>query len=255
MQILFSPTKQMDFQSDLPSWSSRLSVTTPRFQDKAVQINSVLKKLGSPDLSRLMKMSDSLARQTADMIRSFDSHPGRPALFSYSGTSFKALAPWTLDQTGVEYASGRLSILSGMYGIVDPLDRISPYRLEMKTALSVEGKKNLTSLWRNCLTGYLNERLDRSEDKTVINLASGEYARVLLQKEMKGHMITFHFKEKSPSGYRTVGMHAKTARGLMLRRILSDKVDSAEDLKINPPSGYEYRKDLSDGENWVFVRG
>lgn len=255
MQILFSPTKQMNFKSEAAAVSKELQFSIPSFSDKARILNELLKEFSREDLGILMKMSDTLAGQTFETVRTFESHSGKPALFTYSGTSFQALDAPSLDQESLKFASEKLNILSGMYGLLRPLDLIAPYRLEMKTPLSLGDSKNLTAFWKPLITGKLSEKIRTHGDKTVINLASEEYSKTIDKKYLNCRILNFHFKDKSSSGYRTVGMYAKTARGKMVQRILSEKILNPDILKDTPTYDYEFRSDMSDGENWVFTRG
>lgn len=202
-----------------------------------------------------MKMSDALADQTYETVRAFEHHSGKPALFTYSGTSFQALDTSILDKESLSFASERLSILSGMYGLLCPMDLISPYRLEMKTNLPLDGAKNLTTFWKPLITENLSEKIRKHGDQTIINLASGEYSKTIDKINLNCQVINFHFKDKSSSGFRTVGMYAKTARGKMLQRILSEKILNPDVLKETPTYDYEFRNDMSDDDNWVFTRG
>jgi len=254
MQILFSPTKQMNFESGGLPVSADQPSTTPRFFDEARMLNNILKGFSSQELGTLMKMSEALSDQTYNAVRDFNGHSGKPALFTYSGTSFLALDAGTLDRESLVFAGNHLCILSGMYGLLSPMDLISPYRLEMKTALSIGDAKNLSAFWKPRITETLAENMKNHGDEVVINLASGEYSKTISQKSLNCRIITFHFKDKSASGYRTVGMYAKTARGEMLRRILSEKILNPDILMNTPTYNYEFRNDLSDGENWIFTR-
>lgn len=254
MQIIFSPTKQMKSDAVDPAAAADLQFSTPLFSSEARMLNQRLKMLSRRELTSLMKMSDALADQSSKLIREFDEYSGQPAVFSYSGTSFQALDAASLDKESLLFAVDHLCILSGMYGLLSPLDLISPYRLEMKTALPVDHEAHLTAFWKPRITEALAERISNTRDKVIINLASGEYSKTINKKSLDCRIINFHFKDKSASGYRTVGMYAKTARGKFLRRILCDKITNPEVLKKNPTFDYEYRSELSDDENWTFIR-
>lgn len=200
-------------------------------------------------------MSDALAEKTYETVRAFDDHSGKPALFTYSGTSFLALDALSLDKESLTFASEKLSILSGMYGLLCPMDLIAPYRLEMKTVLPLGGVKNLTAFWRPLITSRLSEQIRKHGDKRVINLASGEYSKTIDKKSLDCQLINIHFKDKSKTGYKTVGMYAKTARGKMLQRILREKILNPDVLRNSPTYDYEFRNDMSDEADWVFTRG
>ena len=192
MIILFSPTKQMDFESSLsPLLSEEARWTEPLFADRADRINSRLESLDTEGLRALMSVSPKLAEQTKKMIASFPSARKRPALAAYSGTAFKYLDTPSLDAGALRFARDHLRILSGMYGLLRPLDRIAPYRLEMKTPLVMEegrgGTASMTAYWRPVVSREL------AEEAPILNLASAEYSRVV---SFKDKMVDIQFKEE-----------------------------------------------------------
>ncbi len=228
---------------------------TPRFRKEALMIRDLLADQSPEELSSLMKMSSSLGEKTFRELNEFPVHPGKPALFTYSGTSFKHLDPATLSREALDFAASRLSILSGLYGILAPFDLIAPYRLEMKTPLSPEGSKSLSAFWKPRITDVLDRTLQVQGSGILLNLASSEYTAAVNFRNPRFRLVSIHFRDKSKGGsYRTVGMYAKEARGRMLRHILEERVCDPEVLKEESGCGYSYSSSLSDPGNWVFIR-
>lgn len=258
MTVLVSPTKQMDFRTPLsPPASAFLKKRTkdrPRFKREADSLIKLCQAYDETGLAGLMKISPAIAEDTAKSIRSFNKagNPARAALFTYSGTVFSTMNPYSLGKAELIWADEHLRILSGLYGLLKPMDEIQPYRLEMKTGLSLPEGKTLTSFWKDRIMDAL------PEGGIIINLASGEYSRALDRTKLKDRMVNFSFKEISihPGGEspRTVGMYAKTARGIMLKRILEEKTENPEKLCIGETGGYRYSPEYSKEKDWVFVR-
>lgn len=255
MIILVSPTKQMNFRPK--SGVSGRAFSRPRFSSEAAVLSGLLKQLSSSDLQKLMKISPSIALEAAENISRFGSGEAAsgPALYSYSGTVFKALKSESLSPESLDYAGEHLRILSGLYGLLKPMDLISPYRLEMKTALDVPGGGHLASFWRSRITSALiSEPVLISPDSVVVNLASNEYSRVIDRAVLGRRVINLYFKEQAGNSLKTVGMYAKTARGLMLRRILVERSREPEMLKEGETGGYCYNQSFSSTDDWVFTR-
>ena len=254
MTILLSPTKQMDFVSPIPFETENIGAP---FEKEALKLNLILKKFDRIGLATLMKISSDLADQTFERIRDFSSPLAhrRPAVLAYSGTVFLALDPGSFTVDQLEFAQRQLVILSGMYGVLRPLDHIAPYRLEMKTPLVLPEDERLNTFWKPRITEYLKSRLTTDGDESIIlNLSSGEYSRVLDQKAFRGRVLNIHFKEKQNGKLRTVGMYAKTARGLMARRIIAQKIINPEALQKGSTGGDRFTSSLSSSTDWVFVR-
>ncbi|RKX77626.1 MAG: hypothetical protein DRP60_06265 [Spirochaetes bacterium] len=247
MIILLSPTKKIDFT---PSFPKVYSIETPPFRKEYEELNHQLQGFSREKLASLMGTSQKLANLSYSYIQdSFSgTAPVKPALFTYSGTVFKALNPGSLGDGPLRFARKHVRILSGQYGILSPSSGISPYRLEMKTPLKLPGNKSLTSFWKPRISEYL------SDEPLILNMASGEYSAVVDKQRLNGDFITFHFKERKGGKLRTVGMYAKTARGLMLRRILGEMIIDLRILQQGETAGYRYDENLSTDSNWVFVR-
>ncbi len=247
MIILFSPTKQMDYVSPLPpAVQNKTEWTEPLFLDQAQSLNDTLGDLGRDELKKLMKTSPALTEQTEKMISSFSTASRRPAAAAYCGTSFQSLDISSLDESTLRFAQKHLRILSGLYGVLRPLDLIAPYRLEMKTPLILPGTSSLTAFWKPLI------RAELEGEEFVLNLASAEYIRAVSPPE--GRMVEIQFKEEQGGRLKTVGMYAKKARGLMLREILLGRCDDPVSLRSLTPGGYLYSEELSRPFCWVFVR-
>lgn len=254
MIIIFSPTKQM-FSNRVSAAVSGCPATRPLFHTDALLLNQILSAYSDADLARLMKMSDSLAVRTREMISNFDRSLQLQAIFAYSGTSFQALDAGTLSLGELEYAQSHLRILSGMYGYLKPHDLISPYRLEMKTLLPAGECRNLNLFWKEKLNSALQrEPALKQEDSVVVNLASDEYSGVIDPNMVNRKIITVSFKENTADGLKTVGMYAKRARGALLRRILQKNIADARDIRNLSAEDYEYRSEFSSKDHWVFLR-
>ncbi len=244
----------MDF-SPLPGDLNLPENGTPLFRREAMKIHDSLSRISPEELSRIMKISPALAEKTSGELQNFPDHPGKPALYSYSGTSFKHLDPLTLSREALEFAATRLSILSGLYGILSPFDLIAPYRLEMKTPPVLEGVKSLSSYWKPLITETLAEKQTASGSRVLLNLASGEYTAAVDFRKTGMKVLTVHFMDRGRNGsYRTVGMYAKQARGLLLRHILENCISNPEFLKEDSGTGYSYSDELSSDGKAVFIR-
>lgn len=261
MIVLLSPTKQMDFSNPIPAsleeFLSKRGGTEPPFLNEASEINKLLVKLDPEALAALMKTSEKLTEQTVGDIRRFasPSTPVRPAILAYSGTVFQSLDGGALTEDQLNFAQEHLLILSGLYGALHPLDEIRPYRLEMKTVLNLPGGETLASFWKSRVSELIKRQLASDPGSpALLNLSSGEYSRVLDKTAFKSQLLNFHFKEDSGGKLRTVGMYAKTARGLMARRILIEKTDNPETLKKGHTGGYRFDGKISSGNDWFFVR-
>lgn len=255
MIILLSPTKQMTGSLD-SGVKIPFPLTEPVFNRQAKAIVSSLNNLTLDNLGKLMKTKENLTLQTREMLNRFmdENQPRVPALFAYTGTVFRELAPESLSQETLDYGRKHLRILSAAYGILQPFDGIRPYRLEAKAPLALPPHRNLYSFWKESLNDYLEKELLLYQGGPVLNLASQEYTRMLDRKKLSSPVITLHFKEQTPSGVKTKGMYAKMARGRALRIILSQRMEDPEVLKSCDLAGYRFSGELSNAEDWVFLR-
>jgi len=252
MKIVISPAKSLDFESSMPT--ERYS--QPLFLDEAEKLNSVLAKKKPKALSELMGISDQLAdlnwKRNQEFSRPFTRENARPAVFAFNGDVYQGLDEYTLKESQMDRLQDTLRILSGLYGVLRPLDLIQPYRLEMGTKLKVGRKKNLYDFWKETITAELNSEL--KEGELFVNLASNEYFSAVDAKALKVPVITPVFKESTGEGYRNVTIYAKKARGMMLRFLIQHRISEAEYLKAFDEEGYLYHSDLSTPDQWVFCR-
>ncbi len=253
MKIVISPAKSLDFESPLPT--NRFS--EPVFLAQAEKINKVLAKKKPRALSGLMGISDQLAElnweRNQNFSLPFSPENARPAVYAFSGDVYQGLDAYSLKSEQVEALQGTLRILSGLYGLLRPLDLIQPYRLEMGTRLQVGRKKNLYEFWKNDITGRLNEEL--GEGEVLVNLASNEYFSAIDAKKLKSPVITPIFKDWSKDKLKVISFFAKKARGAMVRYILDHNVENLDQIRGFDYEGYLYSPEhtLKESEP-VFVR-
>ena len=248
MLLLLSPAKRLDL-TDAPSPPA----TTPRFAAEAGHLAEVLRKRTTGEIQALMKLSDDLASLNRERFQSFGSNRGLPAILSFAGDVYRGLdvRSWTTDT--LAQAQGRLRILSGLYGVLRPLDAIEPYRLEMGTKLATAGARDLYGYWGDRIARSLEGDLRTHEDRTVVNLASNEYAKAALPY-LSAPVVTPVFREEKDGQSRTLALFAKVARGRMARWVIDNEVDRTADLRGFDVDGYSYRPDASDESRMVFAR-
>ena len=254
MLALISPAKKLDFETE-PKINNH---TLPNLLENTEILVSTARALSQKKLATIMNLSDKLAELNFQRYKDFSTpfHLGnaKQAALVFNGDTYLGLKANTLDEPAMEYAQRHLRILSGLYGILRPLDLIQPYRLEMGTRFQPPEFNNLYDFWGDQITEAINEVITHQKDHTVINLASLEYFKAVKTKELVGPVVTPIFKEVKNEQTRTIGMFAKRARGSMARFMITNRIDSADGLKDFNSDGYEYRNDLSDERNWVFTR-
>lgn len=254
MQVLLSPAKKL---ADLPA-AYDFGASQPLFQDHISRLVAVLKNTSAQQLQDLMGISDALAKLNFNRYQKFNpeqyqSDNAKMALFNFKGDVYKALDVGSLSDKALTFAQDHLSILSGLYGVLRPFDWMQDYRLEMGTRLQVGSIPNLYAFWQDTVTAYFQQYLNQNSQHALINLASQEYAKVVDFKSLGDRVWHIQFKEQKSSGLKTIGIMAKRARGLMTRFILEHQLESPEGLKAFDVDGYQYRSDLSQGHDWVFV--
>lgn len=252
MLVIVSPAKKLDFESKAPVDTHGV----PKFLNKSKKLISKLKECSPDEISKLMKLSDSLTKLNVDRYKNFKTpfslKNSKQAMYAFKGDTYVGLDAESLTKSQVKYADGHLRILSGLYGILSPLELIQPYRLEMGTKFSCEESKNLYEFWKEDLTEEINILLKK--EKILVNCASTEYSSAIDLKNIKGTVITPVFKEKKGDVFKVVGLFAKRARGMMARFVIENRVTSVEDLKGFSMDGYKYRKSMSSEDELVFVR-
>jgi cytoplasmic iron level regulating protein YaaA (DUF328/UPF0246 family) len=251
MIALLSPAKSLDYQRPLPS----IEATTPRFAEEATSLAAAAAKLSAKKLSELMHISDKLAALNAGRYRDFPDAPERPALFAFNGDVYTGFEAHSLDEPAIAFAQDHVRILSGLYGLLRPLDQIRPYRLEMGTRWAPGRKKDLYAWWGRRVSELLARDLSEEGSDTIINLASKEYWHVVEQAPpARVRIVTPDFREDGPNGLRFNSFAAKRARGMMARWMCEHRVADPEALKDFDSDGYRFAPGGSDEHVWRFVR-
>ena len=254
MLILVSPAKTLDFDT-APRTQTH---TQPDFLKESRVLMKGLKGLAPQDLSKLMGISDKLAALNVARFQSwktpFSLKNAKQAALAFKGDVYTGLDAETLTDQHDEYAQQHLRILSGLYGLLRPLDLIQPYRLEMGVGFNNAKGKDLYAFWDEKITQQLNKELEQQQSDVVINLASNEYFKAVKPKQLNARVITPIFKDAKNGQYKIISFYAKKARGLMARYIIEKGLQEPNAIKRFKVAGYRYNKDLSAGDNWVFTR-
>ncbi|PWW34910.1 hypothetical protein DFO83_11072 [Idiomarina loihiensis] len=254
MLAVVSPAKNLDYESDLPE----LNVTQPRLLDNAEELVEVCRQLSPQQLGSLMKISDKLAGLNAARFeqwqRPFNEDNARPAMYAFNGDVYTGLDAASLNSEAIDTAQKHLRILSGLYGVLRPLDLMQPYRLEMGSKLDNPKGKNLYEYWGDTITQMLNDDLAELGSSTLVNLASNEYFSAVKPKALNADIITPVFKDEKNGHYKVISFYAKKARGLMARFILNQKPKSVSDLKEFDANGYSFNEAMSSDKQLVFCR-
>jgi len=254
MLALISPAKKLDFETD-PTLDTH---TQPVFLDKAEILVAKARKLSRAALARTMNLSDALADLNYQRYQAFKTPftlaNAKQAALVFNGDTYVGLDAKTLNEEDMIYAQDHLRILSGLYGLLRPLDLIQPYRLEMGAKFQPPRASNLYDFWGDRLTNEINEIVAAHDLSCVVNCASNEYFKSIKPKKLNVPVITPVFKEVKDNQARVLGLFAKQARGMMARHIIVNRLEKPDDLKSFNSGGYTYRKDLSDEFSWVFTR-
>lgn len=249
MIALLSPAKTLDFERVLPP----LTVTTPHFADEARGLAKSAANLSQKQLADLMHISPRLAKLNADRFRDFADLPERPALFAFAGDVYTGFEAHSLDEAGVAFAQNHVRMLSGLYGLLRPLDAIRPYRLEMGTRWAPR-RKSLTDWWGERIAELLRDQVAEEGSGVVLNLASQEYFAAVKGKLAGVRVIEVEFREPGPDGPRFVSFNAKRARGMMARWLCEHHVTEVEGMRDFDSDGYQFIADESDVDRWRFTR-
>jgi cytoplasmic iron level regulating protein YaaA (DUF328/UPF0246 family) len=252
MIALLSPAKSLDFERPLPS----LEPSAPRFGAEAEKLAAAAAKLSAKKLSALMGISSKLATLNAGRYAGFMEQQERPALFAFAGDVYIGFEAHSLEEPAIRFAQDHVRILSGLYGLLRPLDTIRPYRLEMGTKWAPGRARNLYGYWGSRISDALAADLQAEGSDTIINLASKEYWHAVGALPPKGaRIITIDFREEGPKGLRFNSFAAKRARGMMARYLCEHQLQEAEALKGFDSDGYRYSSEGSTDAEWRFVRG
>lgn len=250
MIAVISPAKTLDYKRDIPP----LPVTRPAFEEDALSLARSAAKMPARKLAELMHISDSLAKLNEERFKSFGELPERPAIYAFAGDVYAGFEVHSLDEDAVLFAQDHLRILSGLYGLLRPLDLIRPYRLEMGTKWAPR-RPDLYAYWGDRIAGMLVEALHAGGSGTIINLASKEYWTAAA-RALPGDVdvIEIDFREEGPSGLRFNTFAAKRARGMMARFICEHRLDDPEALKGFTSDNYAFDPAQSDEKRWRFTR-
>lgn len=254
MLSIISPAKKLNSEINHHQNSTKL-----RFPKKTLELIKILKAFSVADIASLMKLSEKLALLNFERYQDFKldgskQQPSSNAIYLFQGDVYQSLDAASLNASELEFAQQHLNILSGLYGLVQPLDLIQPYRLEMGTKLANDAGKDLYSFWQQTLTAHINQILSKHQTPILLNLASSEYSKAINTKALKHPMVTVHFKEQKAGQLKVVGIHAKKARGAMARFILQNKIDNLDGVLTFDLLDYTYNKALSSERDLVFSR-
>jgi len=254
MLFVVSPAKNLDYESPLVTEK----YTQPTLLEHSQLLIERCKALSPAEISTLMSISDKLAGLNAARFgqwqQPFTTDNARPAVLAFNGDVYTGLDAKTLTDEGFDYAQKHMRILSGLYGLMKPLDLMQAYRLEMGSRLANERGTNLYQFWGEIITDALNKALAEQGDNLLVNLASTEYFKSVKKKTFNGEIITPAFKDWKNGQYKMISFFAKKARGLMARYIIENQVSTVEQLKKFDVAGYGYSEEFSKGNDLVFVR-
>lgn len=254
MLVAVSPAKKLDFSPPPPGFDA----TMPTLAADTALLAKRARQLTRADLARLMKLSGKLAELNFQRYQSFGSaNPGdglKQAVFAFSGDTYVGLDAASLSVGDIAFAQDYFRILSGLYGVLRPLDLIEPHRLEMGTRLDTERGANLYEFWDGRPAETLNEALGGGGPRVVVNLASAEYFKSVKRSALDARVITPKFLEIRDGRAKTLALWAKRARGMMARFVITERIDDPEGLKDFSAGGYRYQPDGSDADCWLFTR-
>jgi uncharacterized protein len=255
MLVVLSPSKTLDFdvQPQTDSFSQ------PQFIDQAAELAKLLKEYTPSQLRKLMKINAKLADLTVQRFQDWHTPFGpdnaKQAALVFKGEVYSGLRADLFSKDDLDYAQDHLRILSGLYGVLRPLDLMQPYRLEMGIKLKTKKGIDLYTYWGDQITEAINNTLEATGQKYLINLASDEYFRVLNNEKLNAEIVTPTFKDYKNGTYKFMTVYGKKARGMMARFIISRRLENVEHIKLFEEDGYYFNDQLSEGNTWVFTRG
>jgi hypothetical protein len=254
MLTVISPAKTLDF--DTPTVTD--TFTQPVHLTQSRKLVRRMRQLSSQELAKLMHVSGNIADLNQQRFKKwktpFKPENARQAIFAFKGDVYIGLDAYGMTARNVDFAQDHLRILSGLYGVLRPLDLMQPYRLEMGTRIDTDMGNNLYQFWDGRITKTLNQELKQSGSSSLINLASNEYFKSIKAKLLKAEVITPTFKDYNKGSYQVIGFFAKKARGLMARYLIDNEIDNPADLKDFSADGYAFNKTMSNSHEWVFTR-
>ena len=252
MLVVISPAKSLDMDP------VGITPSQPAFQDEAVRLVKTARNLSLKNLRELMGISDDLARLNRDRFHAFADDPApdavKPAALAFNGDTYQGLEAKTLSEDDLNWAQDHLAILSGLYGLLRPLDAIQPYRLEMGSRLKTRRGATLYDYWGDTIAKALNAQAAAQDTDTLINCASQEYFGAADRKALKLRVITPTFMEVKDDKPRIVSFFAKRARGAMARFIVENRLTQPDQIKDFTSGGYQFEPDMSEGNKWLFLR-
>ncbi len=249
MLAIISPSKTQDFSPcDIDTF------TQARQLSHTQELVDILKNKTQKQISKLMSLSEKLSKLNFERFQefraTFELDNAKQSLLAFKGDVYNGIDAPSLSREDLEFAQKTVRILSGLYGVLRPLDLIQPYRLEMGTKLENAQGNNLYDYWGSGISEILNE----DEEELIVNLASKEYIKAIDKKALKAQMLDIAFKERKNDAYKIIGIYAKRARGLMISYIIRNRVTNPEELKEFAEEGYQFKQELSDDLAWVYVR-
>jgi cytoplasmic iron level regulating protein YaaA (DUF328/UPF0246 family) len=254
MLALVSPAKKLDYESECPVPGKG----KPQLLEHTLDLTETLKELSQTQIQSLMSLSDKLGelnyKRYQRFSENFDDTNARPAAYAFRGDTYIGLDADTLSPEDMDFAQEHLGILSGLYGLLRPLDFMQAYRLEMGTKLHTARGEDLYDFWGDTITQAINKAIANHKNKSVICLASNEYIKAIQPKDLDGPFITCNFKEMKNGAPKVIGLFAKRARGMMARYIIQNRIEVPEGLKAFDVDGYQFVADMSDDANYTFLR-
>ena len=250
MLAIISPSKTQDFSTcDCEAFSQTRQI------EESKELAAILRGKNEVQIAKLMSLSEKLAKLNFDRFQNFQTpftlQNAKQALLAFKGDVYNGIDAPSLSEDDLNFAQDNIRMLSGLYGVVRPLDLIQPYRLEMGTKLANNKGKNLYEFWGTGVSEVLND----DESELIVNLASNEYFKSIDQKSLKANILNIAFKEKKGDIYKIIGIFAKRARGLMVNYIIRNRLNDAESLKGFTDEGYQFSSEFSGNTSWVFTRG
>lgn len=255
MITIISPATTMNFDRKLD-----LETTTPYFKNDIDKLIQLLQELSKEEVSSLMNLSDDLTDLNFTRYKELGESNviSSPSILAFDGQVFNCINVEDFNDLDFKFANEHLRIMSGLYGVLKPTDKVSPYRLEMKAKLKNEKGNDLYKFWKNNISSYLYDELQKQDNKVLLNLASNEYSKAIdfkkLNKEFKVINIEFKDYKENVDAYKVIGLYSKKARGYLTRYIIKNKIDNLEELKSFSHDNYVFNELLSDDNNFIFTR-
>lgn len=253
MIIVLSPAKTLDFT---PFESKNF--TQPRLLEKSNELVKVLKKKSAADIQQLMSVSEKIANLNVERYQTFKTpftiNNSKPSMYAFRGDVYTGLDADDFNKKEVEFAQKHIRILSGLYGVLKPMDLMQPYRLEMGTKLKNGEYKNLYEFWDNQITDFINQDLEQSGSDILLNLASKEYFHAIKKDKLKGKILDIAFKENRNGKYKIIAFNAKKARGRMAHLVVKEKIKTPKLLKELVINDYVFNEEMSTADSYVYIK-